>query len=163
MKCLSLMQPWATLVVLGAKCYETRRWHTEYRGRIAIHASRTFPEACRALCPQEPFRSVLHLAGCRQSADLPCGVIIGTVELVDCFPAWEMLARFPAGSPEAAFGDYHPGRWAWKLDEPIMFAVPIPYPGRLGLFDVPDAAFDGHGELGVFEQRDRESEIRNQD
>ena len=38
MKALSLRQPWATLVAIGAKQIETRSWSTAYRGTIAIHA-----------------------------------------------------------------------------------------------------------------------------
>ena len=32
-KALSLTQPWATLVAMGAKRIETRSWATSYRGR----------------------------------------------------------------------------------------------------------------------------------
>ncbi|MBL8799963.1 MAG: ASCH domain-containing protein [Planctomycetia bacterium] len=138
MKCLSLMQPWATLVLLGAKRYETRDWQTEYRGALASHASRTFPEAARVLCAHEPFRSVLRAGGFNQPADLGRGVLLGTVELIDCRPAQEVLARLPAGAAEAAFGDFRAGRWAWELARPGLFDHPTRYVGRLGLFDVPE-------------------------
>jgi hypothetical protein len=39
MKALSVMQPWATLIALGAKHIETRSWATSHRGQLAIHAS----------------------------------------------------------------------------------------------------------------------------
>ena len=32
MKALTLHQPWASLVMRGAKLYETRSWSTPYRG-----------------------------------------------------------------------------------------------------------------------------------
>jgi hypothetical protein len=38
MKGLTLTQPWATLVAIGAKRIETRSWPTRYRGLLAIHA-----------------------------------------------------------------------------------------------------------------------------
>lgn len=41
MNALTLMQPWATLVAIGAKRIETRSWATRYRGPSAIHAART--------------------------------------------------------------------------------------------------------------------------
>ena len=37
---LSIKQPWATLVVLGLKTIEIRRWTTGIRGRIYLHAGR---------------------------------------------------------------------------------------------------------------------------
>jgi len=36
---LSLLQPWASLLVFGEKQVETRSWKTDYRGPVAIHAS----------------------------------------------------------------------------------------------------------------------------
>lgn len=43
MKALTLHQPWATLVAVGAKQVETRGWATRYRGPIAIHAGHRRP------------------------------------------------------------------------------------------------------------------------
>lgn len=39
MPVLTLWQPWASLIALGAKTIETRGWSTSHRGRIAIHAA----------------------------------------------------------------------------------------------------------------------------
>ncbi len=41
MKALSLHQPWASLIAIGAKRVETRHWTTSYRGPLAIHAAAT--------------------------------------------------------------------------------------------------------------------------
>ena len=43
MKALTLHQPWASLIAVGAKTIETRSWSTKYRGPIAIHAGRREP------------------------------------------------------------------------------------------------------------------------
>jgi activating signal cointegrator 1 len=86
MKCLSLLQPWATLVMIGAKTLETRRWTTTYRGRLGIHASQRYDSQQRGLLVQEPYRSVLLAAGYRPWKPLPLGAILGTVELVDIIP-----------------------------------------------------------------------------
>ncbi len=59
MKALSLTQPWATLVAIGAKRIETRGWWTAYRGELLIHATKTMPRDCRELCDDEPFKSAL--------------------------------------------------------------------------------------------------------
>ncbi|OAI46870.1 hypothetical protein AYO44_10465 [Planctomycetaceae bacterium SCGC AG-212-F19] len=144
MKCLSLIQPWASLIVLGAKQYETRRWHTTYRGRIAIHASRKFPETARHLCRVEPFRAALKLAGLKHSADLPCGVILGSVELMNCLPAADVRMTLSEDAPELAFADFADDPWAWWLVRPILLAKPIPLAGRLGLFDIPDLSCYQH-------------------
>ena len=42
--CLSLWQPWASLIAIGAKHIETRHWKTDYRGPIAIHAAKRWTQ-----------------------------------------------------------------------------------------------------------------------
>jgi hypothetical protein len=61
MKVLTLSQPFATLVAIGAKKIETRSWSTKYRGPLAIHAAKTIPREYKSLCNWmvEPFASVL--------------------------------------------------------------------------------------------------------
>ena len=40
-KLISLWEPWATLMAIGAKRIETRSWRTPYRGWLAIQAGAT--------------------------------------------------------------------------------------------------------------------------
>lgn len=135
MKCLSVVQPWASLIVRGAKRFETRSWCTSHRGLLAIHAARTFPEPARALCGEEPFRSILADMGVKSWFDLPSAAVLGTVRLVDCVPAREEM-RFSA--LDLALGDFRRGRWAWKMTEPVALPQPLRLAGRLGVYDIPD-------------------------
>lgn len=43
MKAITLHQPWASLVVVGAKTVETRSWATSYRGPLVVHAGKRPP------------------------------------------------------------------------------------------------------------------------
>ncbi len=38
-RAITLWQPWASLVALGLKRFETRSWPTNYRGKLLIHAA----------------------------------------------------------------------------------------------------------------------------
>jgi hypothetical protein len=134
MKAITLQQPWASLVVLGAKCYETRSWPTRHRGMLLIHAGRAFPETQRKLAGSEPFRSALAQRGIEAPDDLPLGAILGAVAVSACLPA----DKVKPGPMELAFGDFGPGRWAWKLSDPCRLPNPISYKGNRGIFDVPD-------------------------
>ena len=72
MKAISLLQPWATLVSIGAKRVETRSWRTDYRGPIAIHASAS-PAHISGLVVNETdedrrIREALRAAGHQQMA-----------------------------------------------------------------------------------------------
>jgi hypothetical protein len=44
MKCLSLKQPFAELLVSGKKPIELRKWNTKFRGKFLIHASKQVDE-----------------------------------------------------------------------------------------------------------------------
>jgi len=138
MKCISLHQPWATLVILGIKQFETRSWRTAHRGPLGIHAARRFPQVARGQCGLEPFRSALQRAGFKHSADLPRGVLLGTVELIDCLPAPAVLERMADDDPQRLFGDYRRRRWAWQLETPLAFSIPRVLTGRLGVYEIPD-------------------------
>lgn len=43
-RALTLWQPWASLVAVGAKTIETRGWSTDYRGPLLIHAAKRKPD-----------------------------------------------------------------------------------------------------------------------
>jgi hypothetical protein len=136
MKALSLSQPWASLLMLGVKRLETRCWHTSHRGPLLIHASKNFSRAARLLCLQEPGRAALAAAGVANCRQLPVGAVLGVVELVDCVRV-EDAPAVPA--EELPLGDFSPGRWLWRVARPRLLAMPLPYRGRLGLFDIPDS------------------------
>jgi superfamily II DNA/RNA helicase len=74
-RALSVRQPWAELIVRGEKTVEYRSQPTKIRERVYIYASATKPD----LTDSEVWEEV----GCSLS-DLPKGVLVGTVEIVDC-------------------------------------------------------------------------------
>ena len=137
LKALTLYDPWATLVVLGEKKFETRSWPTQHRGLLAIHVSKNRPREAMRFDDIEPFRSALghnyHNLGYRHP-----GCIIGVVEVVACYPAGRSDARFGTLSEkELAFGDFSAGRFAWLLKNQHPLAEPITCAGHQGLWTVP--------------------------
>jgi activating signal cointegrator 1 len=122
-------------VILGAKLYETRSWNTSHRGRLAIHASRSFSEQLARLCLHEPFRSALRGAGYRDGWDLPRGVILGSVELVEVHATDELDPR-SLSATELAFGDFRPRRFAFQLANPKRCDPPLKMTGQLNIFEI---------------------------
>jgi hypothetical protein len=51
MKCLSVRQPYAELIVSGRKTMERRNWNTGYRGRFVVHADRKLSPETAAILP----------------------------------------------------------------------------------------------------------------
>ena len=159
-KVISLLQPWAQLTVTpnpqtgqAEKRIETRSWPTNYRGRLAIHASKS-PRDIKRLGGQEHFKDALYpyfapnFSGAIYPITLtwtetenmvapiwlPLGAIVGHVRLVDCI---QMTAAWieTIGKKERAFGHYEVGRWAWLLADAELLPQPIPARGRLGIWD----------------------------
>lgn len=132
MKVISLLQPWATLIAIGAKQYETRSWKTPYRGPLLIHASKGKDRAGRKLWNESSL-------GYPSLDELPFGKIICEVSLLDVHPAEEIEPWLD--DREAQYGNYAPGRFAWKLQLVRRFRNPIPAKGSLGLwnFELPES------------------------
>jgi len=70
MKCLSVCQPFAELIVDGKKTIELRKWNTKFRGEFLVHAAKNvLQEDCKRMkiSPET----------------MVAGAIIGKVNLVD--------------------------------------------------------------------------------
>ena len=137
MKALSLWQPWATLIAIGAKRVETRSWSTSYRGPVAIHAAKKQDYDSLAMCLEQPFRSALIAGGIRYPKEMPFGAIVAVVNLDKCahiVNGWR--PRVPHCPHEVDFGDYTEGRWAWDLHAVRPLKEPVVCSGAQGLWDV---------------------------
>ncbi len=153
MKALTLTQPWATLVATGAKKVESRSWGTHYRGLVAIHAAKHLPSLALRYCEQAFVQKALGWPRVIDSQSdrlkdlidsLPKGSVIAIAELVDCrkvvddYTDWHATmggyTKAPL-EPEVHFGDYEPGRYAWRLANVSKFPDPIPAKGALSLWN----------------------------
>ena len=144
MKAITLTQPWATLVAIGAKRIETRSWPTSYRGPLAIHAAKGFRSLpggnLTDFCLNEPFRTALTAGGVRlfvPGDDLPLGAVVATARIALCCPteyADRQIEEWGA-EHEREFGDYSPGRYLWVLADVVALPTPLPARGALGLWE----------------------------
>lgn len=134
---LSLTQPWATLMAIGAKLNETRSWPVSYRGWFAVHASKGFPSACRALCSQEPFKAALARAGYKDDTELPRGQVIAVTRLLECVRTEKLVEEMLLKGDEVDFGDYSSGRFAFRTAGVRRLRAPIPMKGALSFWKMP--------------------------
>ena len=140
MKCLTICQPYPTLIFLPESDFRHKRvenrhyWPFSYRGTLLIHAgkSRAFLDDVDSF--HDPNYGI-------PLEEMVFGAIVGVVNLAGVV---ELLQG--GRVPEAA---RH--RWPWLeshrhkegpccliLENPRKFAKPIPYRGAQGLFNVPD-------------------------
>ena len=138
MKAITVWQPWATLIALRLKRFETRSWSTKYRGPLAIHAAKHVDlDAYR----EDAIRSALSEHG-YTSDNLPTGAVVATAVLSDCVKSvdtWTDGYVLENGvyiySPEYEVGDFTPGRYAWELTEVEGLQKPIPAKGKQGFWN----------------------------
>lgn len=129
-KCISLWQPYAEAIKRGFKTYETRSWGTSYRGPLAIHAAKR-PYNLRQ---DVPFAVASFMFDHRMNqSEMAFGAAICVVTLADCI---RMTPEFIARTPrqELIWGDWQPGRYAWKVQLVKVFDEPIPLRGQQGLW-----------------------------
>jgi hypothetical protein len=65
---------------------------------------------------------------------LPRGCILGTVVLREAF---EITREFimELDEEEYVYGDWQPGRWAWRVSDPVVLPEPKPARGQQGVWD----------------------------
>lgn len=142
---LTLWQPWASLMALGWKAFETRSWSTDYRGVVAIHAAKNIPaeyrEAVESLLKDDDFRNAL--SGSRKPItrldELPSGCIVGLGRLVGCHKAsmtTRAMVEGGRGKTELKFGDFTDGRFLHEYEDLTLLPKPVPCRGAQQFWSV---------------------------
>lgn len=92
--CLSMWQPWASLLVCGIKVVEGRSWSTAHRGRlwIAAAAKKAAPEEMRTVIDQHVAQGP---AGKPLPKIFPTSCVLGCVDIVDCLTLEQYQANVP--------------------------------------------------------------------
>ncbi|XP_066448527.1 activating signal cointegrator 1 [Eleutherodactylus coqui] len=99
--CLSMHQPWASLLVAGIKRVEGRSWYSAHRGRLWIAAAAKKPSP-QEISELEASYRVLLQKKVLFPKDYPTQCLLGCVEVVDCLPQDQFNEQYPALSQESA-------------------------------------------------------------
>jgi hypothetical protein len=120
---ITLWQPWACLIEIGAKPFETRGHPAPRRlvgQRIAIHAA---SRPCFTDLDEDTLDAITEAFGrCAWNHWLPRGAVTCTAILAASLPAETV--------PPDPFGDYSAGRWAWRLDDVRPIKPHVPAKGK---------------------------------
>ncbi|XP_012614036.2 activating signal cointegrator 1 isoform X1 [Microcebus murinus] len=98
--CLSIHQPWASLLVRGIKRVEGRSWYTPHRGRLWIAATAKKPSPQEVSELQATYR-LLRGKDVEFPNDYPSGCLLGCVDLTDCLSQKQFKEQFPDISQES--------------------------------------------------------------
>ena len=148
---ITVWQPHATLLMLGVKPFETRskRAPASLIGqRVGIHAGlrlddlRELAEYIEArndgaprIASFDAMANALNDAGFNRVGDLPRGHLLGSILVRESVPTVDLTCD------PGHFGDFRPGRHAWRVEQPALLRQPVPFKGSQGFFHVPDNLF----------------------
>jgi hypothetical protein len=149
-KALTLHQPYAQLMAINAKRYETRSWPTNYRGPIAIHAGKNIEKllmasgrvstSMRAGTLETAIYTFAHhydkvmtaFYGQRWTVDdYPLGAVVAVGKLVNVHHCEDLKLTVQ----ERLFGLHTEGRYAWEIEYVKLLDKPFIVSGKQGLWD----------------------------
>jgi hypothetical protein len=152
-RCLTLHQPYASLLAWGEKRIETRGHSLSYRGEMWIHAAKALPDYAwdaifmeRAIYETLRKRGVTNIAfenGVSFAGAIPMGRIVGVGRMNGSKQIREvnhLSLLFTDGTAyeltpeEKAFGWYEPGRFCWFMEGMTPLAEPVKASGSQGLW-----------------------------
>jgi hypothetical protein len=163
MKALTVLQPWAALIVSGAKPYEFRSWrpHAALIGqRIVIHAAKrelvqaevqrlfylmrdgagdgaTAGTAIETCLDADKAVYVLQRGLDGSSEPLQTQAGIGTAVIGSPRLAQEIAEELGVPRVNDSDRDHH-ALWAWPMLDPELWLAPIPMRGAQGFWTWPD-------------------------
>ncbi len=142
MKCLSVCQPFAELIIQGKKTIELRKWNTKFRGEFLVHAAKNILiEDCKRM---------------KISSSITTGAIIGKVKLTDV-KKYESDKELKSDKKKHySSSDITKNKYGFILENPKKLRVPIPYSGKLNFFEFhPDEMKNDDVKIDLFEEEYR--------
>ena len=133
-KCLSMYQPWASLLVYGFKRFEGRHWDTNYRGPLWIHAGAKEPDEATIKSVEGQYRKLyegVDMPPLPQS--YPTGCVIGVVDLQDVIDQKQYTEVVPKRYTGESTSEF-----LFVVRNPRRLMVNIRCPGSKGIFEIND-------------------------
>ena len=122
MKCLSICQPFAELIIQNKKIIELRKWNTNFRGEFLVHA----PIKIR----KEEYKKL------KIKEKLTTGAIIGKVEIYDVKKYVSFKEIQTDKKKHFSSRTFQEKTFGFMLKNAKPLRIPIPWKGQLGFFNV---------------------------
>jgi hypothetical protein len=128
-KCLSMHQPWASLLVLGIKRVEGRTWYTSHCGKLWIASTATAASPETICAVEEQYRQLYKDSNLKFPNEYSTGKLLGSVDVLDCLPQEDFKAQYNSEESESPF--------VMVVDRPLCLSQPIPVKGQHKIWDLP--------------------------
>ncbi|XP_021738074.1 activating signal cointegrator 1-like [Chenopodium quinoa] len=134
--CLTMHQPWASLLVYGIKRIEGRSWPAPIRGRLWIHAASKVPDVATIKAMEEFYREIYAVDGVTDlkfPEHYPVSKLIGCVEIAGCLRREELASwkAVPKGARLEALTDF-----CWLCEQPQKLIDPLKMRGDQGVYNL---------------------------
>jgi hypothetical protein len=130
-KCMSIKDPWITMIGEGLKPYELRKRNCHHRGMLVLCSSAA--------------RSKTVDASRWPQYDGPKGMALYVVDVVDCYPATPKHAKGAGCRPSE-------GEWVWELRNVRKLSKPVPVKGSLSFYAPTRALLEQLREDGFIQK-----------
>lgn len=129
--CITLWQPYASLIFAELKCFETRGFKAPSRlvgDIIAIHAAARPLSQCGVSAGLDALCRATY--GPDYAATLPRGALLGAARVVECAPVEKY--RDQISEADYLAGDWSDGRFCWLLADVRPLPEARPMKGKQG-------------------------------
>ncbi|CAK7341105.1 unnamed protein product [Dovyalis caffra] len=140
--CLTMHQPWASLLVYGIKRIEGRSWTAPIRGRLWIHAASKVPEEDTIKAMEDFYREIYAVNGITDiqfPEHYPVSKLLGCVEVVGCVRCEELASweAVPEGVRLEGQTDF-----CWLCEQPQKLLVPFDMRGYQGVYNLEKKIYE---------------------
>lgn len=140
--CLTMHQPWASLLVHGIKRIEGRSWPSPIRGRLWIHAASKVPDEATIKAMEDFYREIYAVNGITDlkfPEHYPISRLLGCIEVVGCVRGeelahWEMV---PEGVRLEGQTDF-----CWLCEQPQKLLIPFEMRGYQRVYNLEKKIYE---------------------
>ncbi|PKA56492.1 hypothetical protein AXF42_Ash015265 [Apostasia shenzhenica] len=132
--CLTMHQPWASLLVHGIKRIEGRSWPAPLRGRLWIHAASKVPEPETIRAMENFYKEIYAVNGITDIKfphQYPVSRLLGCVEVVGCLRSEDLVSwdAVPESVRLEGLTDF-----CWLCENPQKLKFPLEMRGNRGVY-----------------------------
>ncbi|KAI3944015.1 hypothetical protein MKW98_015167 [Papaver atlanticum] len=140
--CLTMHQPWASLLVYGIKRIEGRSWPAPIRGRLWIHAAGKVPDQETIKAMEDFYREIYKVNGVEElkfPEHYPTSRLLGCIDVAGCLRRNEVECwqEVPEGVRLEAQTDF-----CWLCENPQRLLIPFEMRGFQGVYNLERRIYD---------------------
>ncbi|KAJ6821521.1 uncharacterized protein M6B38_391470 [Iris pallida] len=141
--CLTMHQPWASLLVHGIKRIEGRSWPSPITDRLWIHAASKIPDPDTIKAMENFYREIYAVNGITDIKfpdHYPVSRLLGCVEVVGCLKSEELVSweAVPESVRLEGLTDF-----CWLCERPQKLVVPFEMRGFQGVYNLEKRIYEG--------------------